>query len=152
MQESPYLAAVRDRVIVFDGAMGTSVQGYDLDADAFGGCMGCNDYLPVTRPDVLYVVHRLPYPPDKGDRIRTFHILKWLSERATVHLASLADEPVDGATRATLERYCARLAVVPIGPGRWARALDSFAQGGYLGRGFDDLDWLPAARIEEASA
>jgi hypothetical protein len=30
--------------------------------------------------------------------------------------------------------------------------IDSFAQGGYIGRGFDDLDWLPAARIEEASA
>ena len=30
--------------------------------------------------------------------------------------------------------------------------VDSFAQGGYLHRGFDDLDWLPAARIEEASA
>src|SRR6476661_5928486 len=57
MQESLYLAAVRDRVIVFDGAMGTSVQRYDLDADAFGGCMGCNDYLPVTRPDVIEAIH-----------------------------------------------------------------------------------------------
>ena len=49
----------------------------------------------MARPDVLYLVHRLPYPPDKGDRIRTFHVLEWLSRRAAVHLACLADEPVE---------------------------------------------------------
>ena len=31
------------------------------------------------RPDILYLAHRLPYPPDKGDRIRTFHLLRHLS-------------------------------------------------------------------------
>lgn len=55
--DAPYLAAVRDRVIVFDGAMGTSVQQYDLAPADFGGCMGCNDYLSVTRPDVIEAVH-----------------------------------------------------------------------------------------------
>src|SRR5579859_5165841 len=57
MTESAYLAALRERVLIFDGAMGTSVQRYDLDAAAFGGCMGCNDVLPVTRPDVIEAVH-----------------------------------------------------------------------------------------------
>jgi 5-methyltetrahydrofolate--homocysteine methyltransferase len=57
MTESAYLAALRDRVLVFDGAMGTSVQRYDLDAEAFGGCMGCNDYLPMTRPEVIEEIH-----------------------------------------------------------------------------------------------
>jgi 5-methyltetrahydrofolate--homocysteine methyltransferase len=39
-------------VLVFDGAMGTSIQGYDLTADDFGGesLEGCNDYLVITRP------------------------------------------------------------------------------------------------------
>src|SRR5690349_864458 len=57
MTESAYLAALRDRVLVFDGAMGTSVQRYDLDAEAFGGCMGCNDYLPMTRPEIIEEIH-----------------------------------------------------------------------------------------------
>ncbi|HUS14370.1 MAG TPA: homocysteine S-methyltransferase family protein, partial [Chloroflexia bacterium] len=57
MTDSPYLAALRDRVLVFDGAMGTSVQSYDLTPDDFGGKMGCNDYLPVTRPDIVEAIH-----------------------------------------------------------------------------------------------
>ena len=57
---SPYLQALRDRVLVFDGAMGTSIQGYDLTAEDFGGqhLHGCNDYLVVTRPDVIEEIHR----------------------------------------------------------------------------------------------
>src|SRR5215210_6820586 len=56
-KESAYLDAVRERVIVFDGAMGTSVQRYDLTAEDFGGKMGCNDFLPITRPDVIEAIH-----------------------------------------------------------------------------------------------
>jgi 5-methyltetrahydrofolate--homocysteine methyltransferase len=54
-----YLEAIRERVLVFDGAMGTSIQGYDLTADDFGGqsLEGCNDYLVITRPDVIDAIH-----------------------------------------------------------------------------------------------
>jgi 5-methyltetrahydrofolate--homocysteine methyltransferase len=56
---SPYLAALADRVLVFDGAMGTSIQRYDLTAGDFGGgaLEGCNDYLVITRPDVVAEIH-----------------------------------------------------------------------------------------------
>jgi sugar transferase (PEP-CTERM/EpsH1 system associated) len=82
------------------------------------------------RPDILYLVHRLPYPPDKGDRIRTFHLLRSLSHRARVHLACLADEPpADGAV-AALRRYCERVAVIRLGRwGRRARILGALARG-----------------------
>jgi 5-methyltetrahydrofolate--homocysteine methyltransferase len=42
---SPYIAALRERVLVYDGAMGTSIQRYDLSAADFGGeaLEGCND-------------------------------------------------------------------------------------------------------------
>jgi sugar transferase (PEP-CTERM/EpsH1 system associated) len=84
---------------------------------------------------VLYVVHRLPFPPDKGDRIRAFHVLRHLARTAAVHLACLADEPVDrGAVRA-LEALCERVAVVRLGPGRWLRALGSLARGGTVTEG-----------------
>src|SRR3712207_3546825 len=56
---SPYLQAVRQRVVVFDGAMGTSIQRYDLSADDFGGpaLEGCNDYLVISRPQVSEEIH-----------------------------------------------------------------------------------------------
>jgi hypothetical protein len=69
------------------------------------------------RPDILYLVHRLPFPPDKGDRIRAFHVLESLSGRAAVHLACLADEPVDPSAVAELRRRCRRVAVVRVGRG-----------------------------------
>jgi polysaccharide biosynthesis protein PslH len=90
----------------------------------------------VKPPKVLVLTHRVPFPPDKGDRIRTYHILKWLSARATVHLACLADEPVDRATRTGLEALCERTAIVPHqGRARWARGLGSFLTGGTVSLG-----------------
>jgi len=55
---SPYLQAIRERVLVYDGAMGTSIQTLDLTVDDFGGKEGCNEYLVLTRPDVIREVHR----------------------------------------------------------------------------------------------
>jgi polysaccharide biosynthesis protein PslH len=83
------------------------------------------------RPNILYVVHRVPYPPDKGDRIRAFHLLRFLSRHASVHLACLADEPVGDGVVEALEKYAARVAVFPIGGwSRWRRILGSLAAGG----------------------
>jgi sugar transferase (PEP-CTERM/EpsH1 system associated) len=79
-------------------------------------------------PNILYVVHRVPFPPDKGDRIRAFHLLRFLASRARVHLACLADEPGADAARG-LRPYCARLAVVRLRATRWARGLLSLARG-----------------------
>ncbi|HEY4216554.1 MAG TPA: homocysteine S-methyltransferase family protein [Gemmatimonadaceae bacterium] len=56
---SDYLAALADRVLVYDGAMGTSIQRFHLTADDFGGksLEGCNDVLVLTRPDVISSIH-----------------------------------------------------------------------------------------------
>jgi polysaccharide biosynthesis protein PslH len=83
-----------------------------------------------SRPNVLYLVHRVPYPPDKGDRIRNYHILSWLSRRAAVHLACLADEAVSDEVIQTLERLTERVAVARIEPiVRYAGAARSLVQG-----------------------
>jgi len=60
MNRQPYIDAVRERVIVFDGAFGTFVQGLDLGPDDFGGTSleGCNEMLCLTRPDVIESMHR----------------------------------------------------------------------------------------------
>ncbi len=55
--QSPYLDTLRERVLFFDGAMGTSIQGYDLTAEDFGGKEGCNDYLVLTRPHIIKEIH-----------------------------------------------------------------------------------------------
>src|ERR1700728_4554952 len=57
---SDYLEALRERVVVFDGAMGTNLQLHNLGPDDFGGAAleGCNELLVETRPDVVAAVHR----------------------------------------------------------------------------------------------
>jgi sugar transferase (PEP-CTERM/EpsH1 system associated) len=113
------------------------------------------------RPDLLYLVHRLPFPPDKGDRIRAFHILRHLSGRARVHLACLADEPVEPAAVEALREYCERVAVVRLGGwSRWRRALGSLAFGGTATEGMFKSpalreilrDWAAETRFHAALA
>jgi 5-methyltetrahydrofolate--homocysteine methyltransferase len=57
--DSPYLRELATRVLVFDGAMGTNIQRHALTAADFGGAAyeGCNDYLVLTRPDVVRGIH-----------------------------------------------------------------------------------------------
>ena len=45
--------------------------------------------------DILFLGHRVPYPPDRGDKIRGFHILKFLAARKRVHLIAFADDTRD---------------------------------------------------------
>ncbi len=60
LEAHPFLDAIRSRVVVFDGAMGTSLQEAELTPDDFGGedLEGCNENLVRTRPDVIEQVHR----------------------------------------------------------------------------------------------
>ncbi len=54
-----YLDALAERVLLFDGAMGTSIQAYPLQAADFGGeaHLGCVDHLSITRPDLISEIH-----------------------------------------------------------------------------------------------
>ncbi|HEX8443215.1 MAG TPA: TIGR03087 family PEP-CTERM/XrtA system glycosyltransferase [Allosphingosinicella sp.] len=47
--------------------------------------------------DILFLAHRIPYPPDRGDKIRSWNILKHLGTLGRVHLASFADDAADAA-------------------------------------------------------
>lgn len=55
--DSSYLELVRERVVVFDGAMGTSIQRYNLDADGYGGIEGCNEFLVFHNPGIIEEIH-----------------------------------------------------------------------------------------------
>lgn len=50
--------------------------------------------------DVLFLAHRAPWPPDRGDKIRAYHFLKALSARGRVHVVAFADDRAD-LTRAS---------------------------------------------------
>jgi 5-methyltetrahydrofolate--homocysteine methyltransferase len=52
-----FIDALSRRVIVVDGAMGTSIQDRDLSPEDFGGLDGCNEVLVRTRPDVIRAIH-----------------------------------------------------------------------------------------------
>jgi 5-methyltetrahydrofolate--homocysteine methyltransferase len=56
---SAYLSALRERVLFFDGALGTNLQLLELSPDDFGGehLAGCNENLVATRPDVISTLH-----------------------------------------------------------------------------------------------
>ncbi len=74
---STYLQALRERVLIFDGAMGTNLQLLGLTAEDFGGpdLEGCNEILISTRPDLIAQVHRSFY--EVGcDVVETGHL--WL--------------------------------------------------------------------------
>jgi sugar transferase (PEP-CTERM/EpsH1 system associated) len=45
--------------------------------------------------DILFLAHRVPYPPDRGDKIRSYHILKHLAASHRVHLGTFADDEAD---------------------------------------------------------
>ncbi len=46
---------------------------------------------------ILFLAHRIPFPPDRGDKIRSWHLIERLSRLATVHLACFADDESDAA-------------------------------------------------------
>src|SRR5579875_3507570 len=56
-QNSRYLDALQQRVLVFDGAFGTTVQAMNLTEADFGGHEGLNDYLGISRPDIVERIH-----------------------------------------------------------------------------------------------
>jgi polysaccharide biosynthesis protein PslH len=82
------------------------------------------------RRNILYLAHRVPHPPNRGDRIRSFHLLEFLAARADVHLAFLAEETPTPESMDVLEKLCARVAAVTLGRrSRWATAAWSLATG-----------------------
>jgi sugar transferase (PEP-CTERM/EpsH1 system associated) len=65
---------------------------------------------------ILYLCHRIPYPPDKGDKIRAFHQLKAIAARHEVDLFTLADDARDLAHRDALLGFCRRVTVAQVRP------------------------------------
>lgn len=60
--------------------------------------------------DLLFLCHRIPFPPDKGEKIRAWHILRRLARSHRIHLGCFIDDPADWAHVDELRAQCADLA------------------------------------------
>jgi len=45
--------------------------------------------------ELLFLCHRIPFPPDRGDKIRSYHLLQRLAQMAPVHVGCFADDDRD---------------------------------------------------------
>lgn len=68
--------------------------------------------------NILYLVHRLPYPPNKGDKVRSYHLLKHLVQQHRVFLGTFIDDPEDQQYIEMLRAICADLHVAHLDPRR----------------------------------
>lgn len=65
---------------------------------------------------ILYLVHRLPYPPNKGDKVRSYHLLRHLAARHQVHLGTFLDDPDDEQHLPRVRELCSSLHVARLNP------------------------------------
>jgi len=84
----------------------------------------------MTREPLLFLAHRIPYPPDKGDKVRSYHFLRHLAERYRLFLGTFIDDAADLPHRARLEALATRYSRAP-----WRQMLKLYLP-----------DWLPWRR------
>lgn len=85
----------------------------------------------ITEPvgDILFLAHRVPFPPDRGDKIRSWNILKALAVLAPVHVAALVD-PADVVVEdSPLHRLAASLTLLPRRKSKATAMLSALAKG-----------------------
>jgi len=85
---------------------------------------------PRLRPPLLLLCHRIPYPPNKGDKIRSYHLLKHLAQRFRIYLGAFIDDPHDWRYAEDVRALCEDTCLVALNP-VWARArsLTAFLSG-----------------------
>lgn len=66
--------------------------------------------------NILLLVHRLPYPPNKGDKVRSYHLLKHLAMQHQIFLGTFVDDPFDMEHVDTVRSFCRELHVAQLDP------------------------------------
>ena len=64
--------------------------------------------------DLLFLTQRIPFPPNKGDKIRSYHVLQALSTRFRVHLGCFVDDPLDWQHADEVRRHLASCQMLPL--------------------------------------
>ncbi|MGI6656370.1 MAG: TIGR03087 family PEP-CTERM/XrtA system glycosyltransferase [Desulfobulbus sp.] len=68
--------------------------------------------------NILYIAHRIPYPPNKGDKIRAFHEVQALAQGNNLFLCALVDDPADWPHEKRLRELCTDVFLVGLHPRR----------------------------------
>lgn len=79
--------------------------------------------------EILFLSHRPPWPPDRGDKIRSWHLIERLARLAPVHLACLADDDAEAAVPPPAGLALASCRIEPRRKGKLAAAISGFASG-----------------------
>lgn len=75
--------------------------------------------------EILFLAHRLPFPPDRGDKIRSHHVLKALAEIAPVHVGCFIDSEGDHAHVGELAQLAASYCVVQRAKPLWLAGIEA---------------------------
>ncbi len=78
---------------------------------------------------LLFLAHRIPFPPDRGDKIRSFHILQYLAKRTRVHLVAFADDEADFNPPAAFTEMLASCTILPRQKSQKRAAIEALATG-----------------------
>jgi polysaccharide biosynthesis protein PslH len=89
------------------------------------------------KPPLLLLVQRIPFPPDKGEKIRSYNIVRYFAERYNVYLGTCIDDPADAAHIETLRAMVHELHVEQISRvSGWTHAALHWLAGAPLSFGF----------------
>jgi polysaccharide biosynthesis protein PslH len=79
--------------------------------------------------EILFLAHRIPWPADRGDKIRSHHILKRLAEMAPVHVGAFADDTRDMGFACEMERHFTSAHVELRNKPQWRTGMEAVAKG-----------------------
>lgn len=80
--------------------------------------------------NILFLCHRIPFPPNKGDKIRSYHMVRHLAKEHTVHLGAFVDDPADMRHAGTLRDLIGgECLLVPLGAAARLKMARAFARG-----------------------
>ncbi len=67
------------------------------------------------KPALLFIAHRIPYPPNKGDKIRSFNMLRQLARHYRIYLGAFIDDSDDWQYQENLHHYCEEVLLIDLG-------------------------------------
>ncbi len=86
---------------------------------------------------ILYLSHRIPYPPNKGDKIRSFNEIRHLSKKYIIDLITFADDPIDLQYRQHLKKYCRKIQVFSLNKNKaYLKGFLSLIRGRSISQGY----------------